>query len=94
MKARWNGQLIAESNDTVEVGGYHYFPRASVRMELLRASPKTADDHACPHGVQFFDVAVDAVRSDRAAWSYEKPHGGMKQIDGWIGFWKDVELAS
>ena len=34
MKAIWRGQVIAESDRTLEVGGYRYFPRETVRMEL------------------------------------------------------------
>ena len=41
MKALWQGQVIADSDQTIEVGGYHYFPRDSVRMELLRQAEKT-----------------------------------------------------
>jgi uncharacterized protein (DUF427 family) len=92
MKAIWKGQVIAESDRTVEVDGYRYFPRADVRMELLRSTPKTADDLECPHGVQFYDVTDGAMRSERAAWSYEAPGSGMKKVDGWIGFWEDVEI--
>ena len=46
MKAIWHGQVIAESDRTLEVDGYSYFPRATVRMDLLRASPPTTDDRA------------------------------------------------
>lgn len=93
MKATWHGQVIAESAQTLEVGGYHYFPRAAVKMELLSAAPKNDSDHACPNGVQFYDVADASGRSERAAWSYEKPQGSMKQVDHWIGFWGDVKLS-
>ena len=92
MKAIWHGQVIAESDRTLEVGGYRYFPRETVRMDLLRPTPKTEDDLACPHGVQFYDVAGSAARSQRAAWSYEAPRASMKQVDHWIGFWEDVEI--
>ena len=37
-KATWNGVVIAESNDTVEVEGNHYFPPDSVNSEYLKAS--------------------------------------------------------
>jgi uncharacterized protein (DUF427 family) len=93
MKAIWRGQVIAKSDRTIEVDGYQYFPRETVRMDLLRATPKTKSDLACPHGVQFYDVALDATRSERAAWSYEAPRAAMKQVDRWIGFWEDVEIA-
>jgi uncharacterized protein (DUF427 family) len=92
MKAIWRGQVIAESDRTLEVAGYRYFPRATVRMDLLRATPRTEDDLDCPHGVQFYDVAEGAARSERAAWSYEAPGTSMKQVDHWIGFWQDVEI--
>ena len=90
MKAIWRGRVIAESERTLEVDGYRYFPRDTVRMELLRRSPKTRSDLQCPHGVQFYDVADEEERSERSAWSYEAPRGSMKEIDHWIGFWEDV----
>lgn len=92
MKAIWQGQVIAESDRTLEVGGYRYFPRETVRMDLLRPAPKTESDLACPHGVQFYDVAADSACSERAAWSYEAPRVAMKQVDHWIGFWDDVQI--
>ena len=93
MKAIWRGQVIAESDRTLEVAGYRYFPRDAVRMELLQTAPKNASDLECPHGVQFYDVVGDAAKSARAAWSYEAPQPSMKQVDHWIGFWEDVEIA-
>lgn len=93
MKAIWQGKIIAESERTLEVGGYRYFPREAVRMELLRKASKTPRDLECPHGVQFYDVAEGEARSPRAAWSYEKPQEKMKPIDHWIGFWEDVEVS-
>jgi uncharacterized protein (DUF427 family) len=94
MKAIWRGQVIAESYRTIEEGGYHYFPRDSVRMDLLRLAPKSGSDLACPHGVQFYDVvAEDAAPGERAAWSYEAPRSSMRHVDHWIGFWEDVEIA-
>ncbi|PSM30829.1 DUF427 domain-containing protein [Haliangium sp. UPWRP_2] len=92
MKALWNGQVIAQSDQTIEVDGYHYFPRNSVRMELLRLAQKSQSDRACPHGVQFYDVAEGAACSERAAWSYEAPRPSMMQVDHYIGFWGDVTV--
>jgi uncharacterized protein (DUF427 family) len=93
MKALWRGQVVAASDRTVEVGGYRYFPRDAVRMDMLKLSPKTAHDLECPHGVQFYDLVADSTTSRRAAWSYEAPRAGMKQVDHWIGFWEDVEVG-
>ena len=92
MQARWQGQAIAESDEIQTVGGYVYFPRHAVRMDLLRLSPKTARDLECPHGVQFYDLVGETATSARAAWSYEAPQAAMRPVDRWIGFWNDVEV--
>ena len=92
MQAVWHGQVIADSARTLDVAGYTYFPRESVRMELLKQAPKTPRDLECPHGVQFYDVEEGERRSPRAAWSYEAPRPAMRQVDHWIGFWEDVEV--
>ena len=93
MKATWQGHVIAQSDRTLEVDGYTYFPRSAVRMELLSPAAKTASDEACPHGVQFYDVADDEHSSERAAWSYEAPRSSFQPIDHYLGFWGDVVVA-
>ena len=40
-RAIWNGMTIAESDDTVVVEGNHYFPRSSLRDEVVRGSTTT-----------------------------------------------------
>jgi len=92
MQAIWHGQIIAESDQTREVGGYTYFPRHAVRMDLLSAATRSPSDLACPHGVQFYHVGQGGAQSERAAWSYEAPRAAMVQVDHWIGFWNDVEI--
>ena len=92
MKAVWHGQVIADSERTLELDGFVYFPRETVRMERLRQAPKTASDLECPHGVQFYDVGNGNAWSPRAAWSYEAPGKAMLRVDHWIGFWEDVEI--
>ena len=92
MKAKLKDRVIAESEDIVEEGGYHYFPNSDVRLELLEKAERTASDLECPHGVQFYDVVLDGVRHDRAAWSYEAPRPAMQSVGGRFGFWKDVAV--
>ena len=92
-RAVWRGRVIAESDRTIEVKGYRYFPRDAVRLGLLQPAPKTENDLRCPHGVQFYDLVEDGDSSPRAAWSYEAPHETMRPVDHWIGFWKDVEVG-
>ena len=44
-QAIWNGTVIAESDDTVVVEGNHYFPRESLRADVVRPSSTTT---VCP----------------------------------------------
>ena len=92
MKAILQGHEVAASDDIVEVGGYHYFPPSTVRLDWLEKTPKTENDLKCPHGVQFYDVIIDGVRHARNAWSYEAPKPNMAQVGGRFGFWEDVEV--
>jgi uncharacterized protein (DUF427 family) len=93
MRAIFHGQVLAESKETVDVDGYVYFPRAAVKMNLLKAAPKTARDLECPHGVQFYDVSDGKRTGARNAWSYEAPGPAMKKVAQWIGFWDEVEVV-
>jgi len=92
MKASLKGYVIAESNDIVEQGGYHYFPSADVRLDWLEKAEKTASDRACPHGVQFFDVVIAGTRHERAAWRYEAPQPSMHHVADRFGFWDAVQV--
>jgi uncharacterized protein (DUF427 family) len=93
MKAMLKNHVIADATDTVECGGYHYFPRSSLRDATLETAPKTADDLQCPHGVQFYDVVVEGTRYERAAWIYEAPLPKMQHVGGRVGFWRDVTVG-
>jgi uncharacterized protein (DUF427 family) len=93
MKAVVDGAVVAQSNDVVECKGYQYFPPMAVRLDWLEKVEKTADDRACPHGVQFYDVVVAGKRHERAAWSYEAPRPEMTAVGGRFGFWQDVKVA-
>jgi uncharacterized protein (DUF427 family) len=94
MRAIWNGQVLADSQRTIEVDGYVYFPRDSVQMARFAPATKTTGDRMCPHGVQFYDLLDGAARIERQAWSYEKPGARMQQIGQWLGFWDEVEVVA
>ncbi len=93
MKAIVDGHVIAESDDIIECKGYQYFPPSAVKLQWLEKAPKTASDHECPHGVQFYDVVIDSARHGRAAWCYEAPLPAMAQVGGRFGFWQDVKVS-
>jgi uncharacterized protein (DUF427 family) len=93
MKATLFGRVIAESDDTVSVRGYDYFPLSAVRMELLEKAPRTPKDLECPHGVQFYDVVLNGERHPRNAWIYERPQPVMKAVTDRVGFWENVKVS-
>ena len=93
MKATLNCTILADSDDTLAVRGYDYFPIASACTEWLEKSPKTPKDLECPHGVQFYDVVLDGKRYSRNAWIYESPQPAMSAVTDRVGFWKDVKVG-
>ncbi len=90
-RATWNGAVIAESADTVVVEGNHYFPAAAVRKDLLRPSTTTT---MCgwKGEASYYDIVVDGEVNKDAAWYYAKPLPEAKQIEGFVAFWKGVEV--
>lgn len=91
MKATWNGTVIAQSDDTVVVEGNHYFPRESVRADLLEDSPTTS---VCPWKgtASYHHLRVDGELNRDAVWYYAEPKDAAKQIRGRVAFWKGVRV--
>ena len=92
MKAIWNGQLLAQSNETVVVEGNHYFPADSIDRRFFRESQKHT---TCgwKGEASYYDVVVgDEVNSD-AAWYYPEPKQAAAQIAHCVAFWRGVEVA-
>ncbi|WP_216325475.1 DUF427 domain-containing protein [Deinococcus aestuarii] len=92
MKAIWQGQVIAESDDMVVVEGNHYFPRASVDTAVLRPS---ATHTVCPWKgtASYFTLEVDGQTNPDAAWFYPEPKEAARQIRGRVAFWRGVQVT-
>jgi uncharacterized protein (DUF427 family) len=89
--ATWNGTVIAESDDIVTVEGNAYFPRESVRDDVLRPS----ETHSiCPWKgtASYFSLEVDGQVNRDAAWYYPEPKSAATQVTGRVAFWKGVEV--
>jgi len=91
--ARWNGQVIARSDDTVVVEGNHYFPRAAVDAAMLEDSATTT---VCPWKgtARYHTLVVDGARNPDAAWYYADPKPAAASIRGRIAFWKGVAVRA
>ena len=92
MKAIWNEQTIAESDDTVVVEGNHYFPADSLHREYFEASDRKS---TCPWKgeASYYDLSVNGRRNEGAAWTYPDPKPAAAQIRGRVAFWRGVEVV-
>ena len=92
VEARWNGTLIASSDDTVIVEGNHYFPADAVDARLLRPSSTTT---ICPWKgtAHYHSLQVGGADNPDAAWYYPDPKTAAENIRGRIAFWKGVDIG-
>lgn len=90
-RALWNGKVIAESDDVVEVEGNLYFPAESIKKEFVSAS-----EHHTVCGwkgtASYFDIVVDGKKNENAAWYYPDPKSAAANIRGRVAFWKGVKV--
>ena len=93
MRAVWNGTTVAESDDTVVVEGNHYFPRESLREDVLRPS---ATHSVCPWKgtASYYTLEDGGAVSRDAAWYYPEPKPAAEAVAGRVAFWKDVEVVA
>lgn len=90
-KAVWNDKVLAESNETKSIEGNIYFPADSIRKEFF----KEAETHTtCPwKGKAFYySVEVDGKVNEDAAWYYPKASPLARDIEGYVAFWKGIEI--
>lgn len=91
MQAIWNGQVIAESDDTVVVEGNHYFPRTSVNKDYLTDSDTTS---FCgwKGDCNYHNLTVEGNENPDAVWYYADPYPKAEQIRDRVAFWKGVTV--
>jgi uncharacterized protein (DUF427 family) len=92
VKALWNGKVIAESQKTIVIEGNQYFPPESVKAEFLKPSNTQS---VCPWKgtASYYSLAVDGQENTDAAWTYLEPKDAAKEIQGYLAFWKGVEMS-
>ncbi len=92
-KATWNGEVIAESDDTVIVEGNHYFPQSAVRAEFLRDSETQS---VCPWKgtASYQSLEVNGETNPDALWYYPEPKDAAKQITDRVAFWNGVQVTA
>jgi len=93
MKAIWNGKVIAESDETINIEGNQYFPVKSVNKDYLFPS-KTQTVCHWKGTASYFDIVMDGKTNKDAAWYYPSPSSLADKIQGHIAFWRGVEVIN
>lgn len=90
-RAIWNGKVIAESDDLVNVEGNYYFPEDSLNKEFFSSSDTNS---VCPWKgtASYYTVNVDGKENKDAAWYYPTPKEMAKHITGRVAFWRGVTV--
>ena len=91
IKAIWNGQVLAESNNTVIVDRKHYFPIEDVKTEFLENS-QTHTVCSWKGEASYYSVVVDGKKNEDAAWYYPNTKEKAKNIQGYVAFWRGVKV--
>ena len=92
MKAVWNNKVLAESNETIQIEGNHYFPPSTINKEYFQDS----ETHTtCPwKGIaSYYNIEVDDSNNRDAAWYYANPKDAAKEIKDYIAFWRGVRVT-
>jgi uncharacterized protein (DUF427 family) len=92
MKALWNNQVIAESDQTIVIENNHYFPADSVKQEFIKPS---ATHTTCPWKglASYYTVEVNGEQNRDAAWYYPDPKPAAAEIKDYVAFWKGVKVT-
>lgn len=89
--ATWNNAVLAESDVFEIVERNVYFPADTINKEYFKES----DTHTtCPwKGVaSYYHIEVDGKTNKDAAWYYPETKEKAKNIEGYVAFWRGVEV--
>lgn len=92
IQAIWQGQVVAEANQTIMVEGNHYFPKDALKINFFK---KTETTTFCPWkgtAVYYSLIVNDEVNED-AVWAYPEPFHEAAHLKDHFAFWKGVEIV-
>lgn len=92
MKAIWNGQVIAESDKTINIEGNQYFPPESINPNFFSSS---ITNTVCPWKgtASYYDIIVEGNTNKDAAWYYPEPKAMAAEIRNYVAFWRGVMIS-
>ena len=88
-KAIWEGAVLAESDQCVEVEGNQYFPPESIKKVYFRPSDQTS---ICPWKgeARYYNIEVNGKANPDAAWYYPDAKEKARHFQDYVAFWKGV----
>ena len=91
-QATWQGVILAQSDETIEIEGNQYFPPDSVDRQYLEDSGMHS---TCPWKgeASYYTIVVNGNKNPDAAWYYPAPKEAAAQIKGYVAFWKGVSIS-
>lgn len=91
--ATFNGQVIAESDETIVVEGNHYFPPTSIKCEFFVEHDRTS---MCPWKgtASYYNVTVGDESAEAAAWYYAEPKEKAANIKNYVAFYPAVAVTA
>ena len=91
VRAVWNGEVIADSDDIVMIDRNHYFPADAVKLDLLVASDTTT---VCgwKGRASYYSLEIDGQSYHDAAWYYPSTSAAARSIEGRIAFGRGVKI--
>ena len=90
-RATWNGAVLAESDQCEVVEGNQYFPPDALNQKYFKPSDTTT---VCPWKgtASYYTIEVDGKENKDAAWYYPEAKERAKNIEGYVAFWRGVEV--
>mmetsp|Transcript_9062 Transcript_9062/g.27231 ORF Transcript_9062/g.27231 Transcript_9062/m.27231 type:complete len:365 (-) Transcript_9062:773-1867(-) len=89
--ARWNGEIIAKTAVWREIDGHTFFPRRSVKKELIHKT-KTKTFSAWLGLCEYSTVTGSGKKNENAAFQYNEPKKIAEDIARWYAFWRGVKI--
>jgi uncharacterized protein (DUF427 family) len=94
MKAIWNGNVIADSVETVYIEGNQYFPLDSVNKEFLQKTDLTTVCH-WKGTANYYNLIDGDTKAENAAWYYANPKDGSEakvkhSFNNFVAFYPNI----
>ena len=91
-KAVWQATTLAQSDKYEMVDGNVYFPINSVNKAYFTESTTHSN---CPWKgkASYYNIEVNGEVNKDAAWYYPETKEKAKNIEGYVAFWKGVEVS-